>query len=254
MQKPQIALQLYTLRDALAQDFAGTLQRVAEIGYMAVETAFWPDGITVQQAADEIHRAGLSIMAAHVELPLDDQQQPVLDAMATLGCTRAIWHGWPQDPLYSTVDGIKRLAERYNAANAVARAHGLTFGLHNHWWEFEPVAGHYPYQILLQEIDPTIFFEVDTYWVKTAAPRGRPDPAQVVAELGARAPLIHVKDGPAVKGEPMVAVGDGSQDFFKILQAADGHAGWFIVELDQCATDMLVAVERSHRYLTRLLQ
>jgi sugar phosphate isomerase/epimerase len=103
---------------------------------------------------------------------------------------------------------------------------------------------------LIQEIDPTIFFEVDAYWVKTAGC----DPAQVVAELGARAPLIHAKDGPAVKGEPMVAVGDGSQDFSKILQAANGHAEWLIVELDQCTTDMLAAVERSHRYLTELLQ
>jgi sugar phosphate isomerase/epimerase len=250
MPKPQIALQLYTLRDALAQDFAGALQRIAEIGYTAVETAFWPNGISVQQAAGMIRRAGLTVMAAHVELPLDDQQQSVLDAMATLGCTRAVWHGWPQDPDYGTVEGVKRLAERYDAANAVARAHGLTLGLHNHWWEFEPVAGQYPYQILLQEIDPSIFFEVDTYWVKTAGC----DPAKVVAEIGARAPLIHVKDGPAMKGEPMVAVGDGSQDFSAILQAADGRAEWFIVELDQCATDMLMAVERSYRYLAKLLQ
>ena len=48
---PQIALQLYTLRDALAEDFPGTLARIAQIGYRAVETAFLPEHIAVTDAA-----------------------------------------------------------------------------------------------------------------------------------------------------------------------------------------------------------
>jgi sugar phosphate isomerase/epimerase len=248
MTKLQIALQLYTVRDQLAHDFAGTLRKVADIGYRAVETAFWPEGMAVQQAAELIHQAGLTIMAAHVELPLGDQQRPVLDSMAALGCTRAVWHGWPQDPDYSSLAGIHRLAERYNQANEVCRRHGLSFGLHNHWWEHEPVEGHYPHDLLLAEIDSTIFFELDTYWARTA---GR-DPVHLVAQLGDRAPLLHFKDGPAVKGEPKQAVGDGVLDFPAILQASAGNAEWVIVELDDCATDMLAAIERSFHYLSKL--
>jgi len=242
---PQIALQLYTLRDAFAQDFAGTLDKIAAIGYTAVETAFFPEGVSVQMATQQIRQAGLTIMAAHCELPLGNQQGAVLAQMATLGCTRMVWHGWPQDPGYSSIDGIKRLAERYNQANAVAVANGYQFGLHNHWWEMEPVAGQLPYQILLAELDPAVFFELDTYWTKTA---GR-DPVTVVQELGHRAPLLHIKDGPATKEAPMVAAGDGSQDFPAILQASSGNAEWLIVELDRCASDMLRAVERSFHYL-----
>jgi sugar phosphate isomerase/epimerase len=242
---PKIALQLYTLRDAFAQDFTGTLERIAAIGYTNVESAFFPEGISVQEAARRIRQAGLTVMAAHCELPLDEQTIPVLEQVATLGCTRMIWHGWPQDPDYGSVDGIKRLAELYNLANAVATTHNLQFGLHNHWWEMEPVEDQYPYQILLQELDPTIFFEVDTYWTKTA---GR-DPVQIVTEMGERAPLLHIKDGPAVKDQPMVAAGDGTMDIPAIAQAANGHAEWLIVELDACATDMFTAVERSFRYL-----
>ena len=246
--KPQLALQLYTLRDRLAQDFAGTLAKIAEIGYQAVETAFWPPGMTVQQAAILLKQASLTPMAAHIELPLGDQEGPVLATLATLGCTRAIWHGWPQDADYGSLAGVKRLAERYNRANQLLRQHGYSFGLHNHWWEFAPVDGHYPYQILLSELDPSIFFELDTYWIKTA---GR-DPAQVVAEIGPRAPLLHIKDGPAVKGAPMTALGDGTQAFAAILRASAGAAQWLIVELDECATDMLTAVQRSFHYLTQM--
>jgi sugar phosphate isomerase/epimerase len=245
--KPQIALQLYTLREALTQDFPGTLQRIAAMGIRHVESAFWPEGMAVQTAARLIHEAGLSVMAAHIELPLGDQQGPVLEALAALGCTRAIWHGWPQSPAYSSLAGIERLAEQYNASNDLLRSHGYSFGLHNHWWEFEPVEGRYPHEVLLERIDPTIFFEVDTYWVKTA---GR-DPVQVVAELGDRAPLLHIKDGPAIKGAAMVAAGDGSLNFPAILQAAP-MAEWLIIELDRCETDMVTAVERSFQYLTNL--
>ena len=243
---PKLALQLYTLRDALAQDFAGTLERIAAISYTAVETAFFPEHISVAQAAHLIQQAGLTIMAAHCELPLDEQTNPVLEQMAALGCQRIIWHGWPQDADYGSLDGVQRLAERYNQANAVAVSNGLRFGLHNHWWEFEPVEDQYPYQLLLKLLDPAIFFELDTYWVKTAGL----DPVQVITELGTRAELLHIKDGPAVKGQPMTAVGDGSQDFPAIAAVANGYAEWMIVELDQCATDMFTAVERSFAYLT----
>jgi len=244
---PQIALQLYTVREALAQDFAGTLQQVAAIGYRAVESAFLPAGVTFAQATTALRAAGLDVIAAHTELPLDEQQGAVLAQMATLGCQRMIWHGWPQDPDYSTVDGIKRLAARYNAANRVAQANGYTFGLHNHWWECEPVAGQLPYQILLAELDPTIFFELDTYWARTA---GR-NPAHMLSELGDRAPLVHIKDGPAVKGQLKQAVGDGVMDVAAIADAATA-AKYFIVELDDYAGEMLAAVERSFHYLTGL--
>lgn len=243
--KPKIALQLYTLREALAEDFAGTLQRVAAMGYRAVETAFFPETYSVQAATQMIQETGLEIMAAHAELPLGEQQDAVLAQMRTLGCTRLIWHGWPQDPRYSSIDGIKALITQYNEANVIAQAYGLTMGIHNHWWECQLVDGIYPYQLLVNEMDPSIFFELDTYWAETAGL----DALQVVAELGDRAPLLHIKDGPAMRHEPMVAVGNGNLDVAAIIGAGAGTVEWLIVELDECATDMFVAVERSYVYL-----
>ncbi|MEM7033944.1 MAG: sugar phosphate isomerase/epimerase [Chloroflexota bacterium] len=243
---PPIALQLYTLREALSQDFTGIIEKIAEIGYIGVETAFFPEDIDLIEATQIIRDAGLSIPAAHCEIPLDDQEDAVLTQAKTLGCEKLIWHGWPQDPDYGSIDGIKRLATRYNKANEVCRANGYQFGIHNHWWEFEPVAGQYPYQILTEEMHSDIFFEVDTYWVKTAGP----NPVDVVQELGSRAPLLHIKDGPAVKEKPMVAAGQGSMNFDAILAAAGDNPEWLIVEMDECATDMMTAVAESYQYLT----
>jgi sugar phosphate isomerase/epimerase len=145
------------------------------------------------------------------------------------------------------MDLIKQTCDLFNQAQAVADENGMTLGYHNHWWEFRRIEDRYIYQVMLEYLDPAILFQIDTYWVQTAGV----DPAQVVKELGPRASLLHIKDGPAVEREPQVAIGDGVLDFPAIIQAAGDTAEWLIVELDHCATDMLEAVEKSYRYLVR---
>lgn len=253
MTKPRLALQLYTLREAMDHDFSGTLRRIADMGITHVETAFFPEGMTNHAAAQAIRDAGLTVCSAHCEMPLGGEQAAVLEMVDLFACERVVWHGWPQDPRYSTLDGIKALADLYNQAQAVWAANGKRFGIHNHWWEFQlhPALtdlGKRPYQILVEQIDPLIFFEVDTYWAQTAGV----DPAAVLQELGDRAPLLHFKDGPARPGteeENMVALGQGNMDIGRTIAAANGHAEWLIIELDRCATDMFDAVAQSREYL-----
>jgi len=242
-----IALQLYTVRDALAQDFSGTIYKIASMGYQGVETAGFP-GTTPSAASQLFRRLGLTVTSAHTPLPLGDHKNEVLDTAAALGCTKII-SAYISPEQYQTLDQIKRNCDLLNEANAVAQAQGLSLGVHNHWWEFEPVAGQYPYHLWLEHLDPAIFFEIDTYWVKTAGL----DPVTVLKEFGARAPLLHIKDGPAVKSEAMVAVGDGSLDFPAIIDAAADHTEWLIVELDRCNSDMFEAVARSYHYLSQKL-
>ena len=100
--------------------------------------------------------------------------------------------------------------------------------------------------MLLERLSPDVFFEVDTYWAQT----GGADPAEVVGRLGSRAPLLHIKDGSCVKGEPHTAVGQGIVDFPAIVAAGGDAVEWMIVEFDDCATDMMEAVEKSQAYLT----
>lgn len=245
---PQIGLQLYTVRDQLAQDFSGTLRRVAEMGYAGVETAFFSEEIAPDVAGRELRALGLTVLAAHTAPPLGESREGALRMADALGCRRIIWHGWPRDPRYDTLDGIGRLAEEFNAAGAAAVAAGLEFGIHNHWWECEPIEGELPYRLLLAELDPDILFELDAYWARVAGL----DPAAVAAELGARLPLLHLKDGPAVQEEPrrMTALGTGALDIPPIIRAAGDGLEWAIVELDRTETDVFEAVAESYRYLT----
>ena len=252
----KIAVQLYSVRKEIEKDIKGTLQRLQAIGFEAVETAFWPKDISIKQAAALIKEAGLSVCSAHVELPIGAQKELMIDAAREFGCTKMIWHGWPEDIRYTSLEGTRQLAAIYNEVNKFAKGNGLSFGIHNHWWEFRNKVGkRLVYEELLNLLDPDIFFEIDTYWVKVAGH----DPAAIVKKFGKRAPLLHIKDGPAIWRESladdnpdaMVAVGKGTQDFPSIIKAADGHTQWLIVEMDKTEGDVFEALQDSYNYLVK---
>ncbi len=240
-----ISVQLYSIREAMAQDFEGSVRRIAEMGYAGVETAGFP-GTTPAAAAQLFNDLGLTVSSAHAPLPLGERQNEILDTMDSLGCKHLICPALPKED-YKTVAGVQRLCDMLNEANAVATARGLSLGVHNHWWEFEPVEDTRPYQIWLERLEPTIFFELDVYWIKTAGL----DPATIVKEFGARAPFLHMKDGPATTEEAMVAFGEGVMDLPAVIEAGQGATEWYVVELDKCDTDMFEAVEKSFNYLVQ---
>lgn len=244
MPKP-IALQLYTLRHALAQDFEGVIRRVAEIGYVGVQTGVDAFSDEHQQQYRLFQELGLEIAGTHIGLPIDEKKRALLERVAASGSQYVVVSFIPEQE-FQGVESIKRQAERLNEAEAIVRQHGLTLCYHNHWWEFTPRAdGRTPHEVLREYVNPGVKFEVDVYWAQT----GGTDPVKVVRELGERAPLLHIKDGPAVKGQPMTAVGEGKVDIAGVIAASGDVAKWLIVEMDECATDMLEAVEKSYGYL-----
>ena len=244
MGKP-IGVQLYTVRDALAQDYEGVIRKIAGYGYQGVEPAGFP-GTKPQAAADLFKSLGLQVPSIHSGLPLGDKRDEVMDVAKLLGVKYLVCPFIPAEE-FKTVDSTIAQCKRLNEANAVIRDAGMTLVYHNHSWEYEPLGETYPYKLMLEHLDPTIGFEVDTYWVTV----GGQDVVSVINELGARVPLLHIKDGPGTKDDPMLAVGEGIMDFPAVLEAGK-TAEWLIVELDRCATDMLEAVEKSYVNLERL--
>ena len=231
----------------MAGDFTGTIQKIADFGYAGVEGAgVIFEHTSPKDAAKLFKDLGLTVVSAHEKLPLGDDKNAVLDRMATLETTRLVCP-WRPPESFKTVDGIKAVCDELNAADAVARENGLSLSYHNHWFEYHILDGKPVSQIMLENLAPTVGLEIDTYWVKV----GGQDPVQVVKDVGSRAPLLHIKDGPADSIEAnMTAVGDGVMDWDAIIGAGQGSTEWLIVELDRCSTDMLEAVGKSYTYLT----
>jgi len=245
MTKP-IGLQLYSLREAIAQDFAGTIRRVAEIGYTGVEP--WGGAFTQTTAAEAsrlFSDLGLQVTSSHVSMPEGENQAKALEIMAGLGIKRMIIAWLPPDD-YKSAEAVQRSCARINAVHAIAKANGLELLYHNHDQEYGLVDGRRVYQMMAEQLDPEIKFEIDTYWVKVAGC----DPVAVIKELGTRAPLLHIKDGPGVRGQVMTAIGDGVIDVPAIIKAGENTSDYMIVEIDNCDGDMMTAVQKSYTYLT----
>ncbi len=238
-----ISIQLYTLREEAAKDFPAVLKTLADIGYTGVEFAglHGHSPAEIKKIVDDL---GLQVSSSHTALPTAENIAQVVDTEKTLGNTRLI-SGFGPDQ-FKTLDDCKRSAEKFQTAALLAQENGMTFGMHNHWWEFLTVDGHLVYDYVL-EAAPDIFSELDVYW----AAYGGSDPAKVVAQHKDRLPVLHIKDGMLEKDESMLAVGSGKVDFPAIVSAADPNVlKWLIVELDRCATDMTEAVRQSYSYLT----
>lgn len=245
MMKP-IALQLYSVREELERDFDGTLGKIKEMGYTAVETGQFAGD--AQEQVKKFNDFGLEIVAAHVKPPLGEEKERSLDFINTLGVNRLVVPWLDPKVYFQSPEGVHQAAELLNEAALNSWEQGLSFFYHNHDFEFNPINGRLAFDLLLEELDPRILFEIDTYWVETAGA----NVIEVIHALGSRAPLLHIKDGPLQREAPMVAVGDGKMDFQKVIPAGEPHTEWLIVELDRCAGNMMDAVARSLNYLASI--
>jgi len=242
MNPAPISLQLFSVRDLAKADLAGTLKKISDLGYIGVELAgmYGRPPAELRALLDDL---GLVVCSTHAPLPTEENLEEVVETARILGYTFHV-SGWGPAQ-FETLESTLEHAKLAQKAAALLKPYGLRFGIHNHWWEFDhQFDGKYPHEVLM-EAAPDVFAELDTYWAKT----GGADPAAQVAKLGARAPLLHIKDGPANKEEAMTAVGQGLLDWPAIIGAAGDEPAWLIVELDRCDTDMMQALADSYAYL-----
>src|SRR6266702_6722653 len=201
----KIGLQLYTVRDLMKQDFDGTLARVAAIGYKEVEFAGYFDH-SPKDVRAAVDRHGLTAPSAHIDYKsLGEKFPEVIEAAKVVGHDYLV-NPWIDEEIRKQPDGWKQAAETFNRAGEACKKAGIQFAYHNHWFEFLPVNGKLPYDLLLTECDPNLVkMELDLCWITV----GGQDPLRYFDRYPGRFPLVHVKD---VKRVPPVTAG-GAQDF-----------------------------------------
>ena len=243
-----IGVQLYTVRAELAQDFEGTLKRIAEMGYTQVEFA----GLYKREPEDIkvlIDEFGLDAVSMHVQLSsIRNDPNGVIDDAKALGVDFVVLPFLP--PLFGNNDPAKwnDWIDTMNAFGRKASEHGLSFAYHNHAFEFEPNDGVSLYDAMFERIDREhVQFELDLYWVAKAGY----DPRQYFDAYPGGFPLFHVKDMGGERNE-IVDVGDGVIKFAEIFEL-NGVSGarYFIVEHDN-SDDPMATLERSIQHLQDL--
>jgi sugar phosphate isomerase/epimerase len=209
-----------------------TLRRLGTLGYREVEFAGYFDR-TPAQVREAVRAAGLSAPAAHV--PLETLEGHSLAAAAD--AAREAGHGtlivaWLPVEVRASLDAWRAIADRFNAIGRALAGRDLRFGYHNHEFEFAPLEGRVPYEVLLERADPKfVDLELDLYWATKAGH----DPLALVRAHPGRFALVHVKDASPAPERRQVDVGAGTVDFAAIFAAARGSIRHAFIEHDQPA-------------------
>ena len=251
-----IAVQLYSVRDAMKEDFDGTLAKVAKVGYKEVEFAGY-FGHTGQQVRAACDKNGLAAVSTHVQYDeLDDKFPSVIETSKVIGVKYIVCPWIPEEQR-----DWKKAAAKFNHCGEQTKKAGMQFAYHNHWFEFLPVDGKLPYDELLKECDASLVkMEMDLCWITAAGG----DPLKYFARYPGRFPLVHVKDlktlpkitagGAQNYGDTvdLTEVGSGVIDWRKILahseQAGIKH---YIVEHDH-PQQPFESITKSYQYLEKL--
>ena len=200
-----VGVQLYSVRDAMAKDPAGSLKKLADMGYRYVEHAGYANGkfygIAPKEFKTQLDGLGLKMCSGHTALTskhwdaaandfTDVWKQTVADA-AVAGQQYVI-SPWIDESLYKSYDDLLRWLNVFNKSGELCKTHGMKFGYHNHWFEFNHVLnGKKMYDIILQNTDPELVaqqLDMGNLY------NGDAIAIAVVMQYPGRFELMHVKD------------------------------------------------------------
>jgi sugar phosphate isomerase/epimerase len=248
MRRDQISLQLYTVREETARDMPGTLRKISEIGYPAVEFAGY-GGLTPQNLRTILDDLDLRTSGVHVPLnSWETNPETVIADMQALACAHAVLPSAPPGRRRDEAS-VARLSEDLNRWGEQCRKDGIALSYHNHDFEFAPLGTTTMWDVLLRETDPELVgLELDLYWAKYAGT----DPETVLRDVADRVSLVHLKDMAPDNKLSDLPVGEGTLPWNTLLEVADA-AGveWFIVEQDN-PRDALEDTRTSLQHLRHL--
>lgn len=241
-----VAVQPYTVRDQLNKDYRGTLRKIADIGYKAIELGPPPEGITVAEQKLLLDQLGLKVIGCHTSLEqLESDPDSVVDYLEKVDAEKYVALSLG----FESKEDLLGKAGKLNEIGTRLSRRGVQLLYHNHDWEFRKFDGEYILDILLRETDPChVKMELDTYWVH----RGGLNPAEYLLKLRDRCPLLHIKDAEAGEEAFFAEIGEGVLDFHSIFQAAEEiGTKWLVVEQDLCRRDPLESLAISYGNLTK---
>ena len=242
-EKHSYSVQLYTVRDALESDLAGTIARIASLGFTQVEPYNFV--ATADALGQALRENGLTAPSGHAPLMKDDQRA-IFEAAVRLGITTVI------DPYlaaenWATRDQIAQTAAKLNAAAVLGAEYGIRVGYHNHAWEVSTAFdGRTALEVLTDHLDPAVVLELDTYWAAV----GGADPVELLHTLGDRVRFIHIKDGPiSADVTEQLPAGQGKIAVWDVVAAASAlEVG--VVEFDAYTGDIFDGLAQSLAFLS----
>lgn len=270
----KIGLQLYSVRDDMAQDMYAALKKVKEIGYDYVEFAGYFDH-SAEEVRSMLDEIGLTCVSVHQAYNLFlEEGQKAADYLKTIGADYAAIP-WMAAEDHKGCDHYDKVIADITKVGRLLKDNGIQLLYHNHDFEFQKYDDKFLLDWLYESVSEDLLkTEVDTCWVKYAGY----DPCEYLKKYTGRSPVVHLKDftckrfagGPAYalidengkeikttredNGFEFRPVGMGLQDFPAILKAAEeAGAAYAIVEQDASVDrPPMEAAKLSREYLKKI--
>jgi sugar phosphate isomerase/epimerase len=203
--KELVGIQLYTVRDEMKKDPAGTLKQLAAMGYVYVEHANYIDhkfyGYAAKDFKSLLDGLGLKMISGHTRFGpgdwdegkkdfSDSWKQTVEDA--AIAGQQFVISPWLDESWRKTYDELLGYMDVFNKNGRLCKSHGMKFGYHNHDFEFSTVLNNKKvYDIILQHTDPALVaqqLDMGNLYNGGAVAAG------IVLQYPGRFELMHVKD------------------------------------------------------------
>ncbi|MCT7373828.1 sugar phosphate isomerase/epimerase family protein [Chelativorans salis] len=225
--------QLYSSREF--PPLSDTLKMLKKLGYAQVEGygGVYGDLPALKSALSE---TGLVMASGHFGLDaLENEPDQVLELARTVGMKAVYCPFLMPDQRPEDAAGYARFGERLQKAGEPLVKTGLTFGWHNHDFEFRALPDGAIPQAEIFKGGPDLSWEADIAWIV----RGGADPLAWIDSHGDRISAVHVKDiapaGENADEDGWADVGTGTMDWKAIMDAVRQRtkAQLFIMEHDK---------------------
>lgn len=243
----EISVQLYSVREALADDVQATLSRLVDLGLAHAEPYH------LLEYRDELVRAReqlpIAFPSAHQSFLGEVDFPAVLEAAQAVGVKYLVDPFWnPAD--WTDAATVRALAGTLNRRAETAAEAGIRVGYHNHHFELAAqLDGRPALEVFAEELDPRVVLEIDTYWAAV----GGADVPPLLERLGERVQLVHLKDGDLSEDPAaQLPLGTGAMPLAETLRAA-ADVAYGVIEFDDYAGDMFEGIEASIAHLRSAL-
>lgn len=236
--KKPLGFQVWTIKDQLIKDFAGTLKMMAGLGYQTVEMCSPPGyessgfGPLMSMKGKEMKKivedCGLTLESTHYGFgELRDKLSERIDFALESGQKQMICSSFwlPKD---AKMSDWQKACDELNEIGAKTKKAGIQTGFHNHHMEFEKIDNVLIYDELMKRFDPDLVkmqFQVAVISIGVKA-------ATYFNKFPGRFISAHLADW-SKSDNKNVPVGQGEVDWKELFAAAEkcGVKNYF-VEMD----------------------
>ena len=240
----KIGVQLYSVRDILNDDLAGTLKKLSKMGYDGVEF-FGEAPASFQKLKALLDENNLECCGWHFwgdynELKDEKTIKTIANQYKIIENNNLIVSSVPEE-YRGTYQGWIDVARNFNQIGKKLKKYNINLGYHNHDFEFKVLDGEIPWEILFDNTNSDILMQLDT----GNAYKGGGKILDILKKYSSQAKTIHLKPYSVSKGFKTV-IGEDDLPWKEIFEICEKKANteWYMIEYESEAEDPLMIVDK----------